>query len=76
MTPGVDAGYGLVAYDGSIILVGTTAAVGTSYYVGQTAGSFVPHADLTTSDWVTLLGVAESATQILLSINATGIVHA
>ena len=76
ITPGVDAGYGLVAVNGSIILVGTTMAVGETYYVGGTAGTIVPDADLTTSDWVTRLGTAATATQIDLSIEATAIVHA
>ncbi len=76
MTPGVDTGYGIVAISGSIILVGTAAAVGTTYFVGQTAGSIVPHADLTTSDYTSRVGTAETTTQILLAIEATGIVHA
>ena len=76
MTPGVDAGYGYVATAGSIILVGTTAAIGTTYYVGQTAGSIVPDSDLTTSDYVSRIGTAASATQIDLAIKATAIVHA
>lgn len=76
ITPGVDAGYGLIATKGSVILVGTTMAVGTSYYVGPTPGEIIPSADLTTGDIVTLLGTAASATQLDLDINATGITHA
>ena len=41
MTPGIDAGYGLVATSGSVILVGTTMAIGTTYFVGQTGVSSV-----------------------------------
>lgn len=76
MGPSVAAGYLDIAYSGSIVLVGTTAVVGQTYMVGQTAGSFVPASDLTTSDYTSRLGTAETATQILLSIEATGIVHA
>lgn len=76
MTPGVDAGYGYVATGGSIILVGTTMAVGESYYVGATAGTIVPDADLTTGDYVSRIGTGASATQLDLSIKATGITHA
>jgi hypothetical protein len=76
MTPGIDGGYGLVAISGSIILVGTTMLVGESYYAGATAGTIVPDADLTTGDYISRVGVASSATQILLAIEATGIVHA
>jgi hypothetical protein len=76
MTPGVDTGYGIVATAGSIILVGTTMAVGETYYVGATAGEIVPDGDLTTGHYVTRLGTAASATQLDLSIKATGISHA
>lgn len=76
MTPGVSGGYGQVATEGSIILVGTTMAVGSTYYVGQTAGSLVPDSDLATNDWVSRVGTAASATQLDLSIKATGIQHA
>jgi hypothetical protein len=74
MTPGVDTGSGYVATGGSIILVGTTMVVGTVYCVGSTAGSIVPISDLTTGDYVTILGTASTATQLDLAIKATGIV--
>lgn len=73
MTPGVDAGHGLIAKGGSIILVGTTMVVGTNYYVGPTAGEIIPEGDLTTGDIVTRLGTASTATQLDLSIVSTGI---
>ena len=76
MTPGVDAGYGIIAKSGPIILVGTTMVVGTNYYVGPTPGEIIPEGDLTTGDRVTRLGTASSATQLDLSIVATGIVRA
>jgi uncharacterized membrane protein YgdD (TMEM256/DUF423 family) len=74
VTPGVDTGYGYVATGGSIILVGTTMVVGTVYCVGTTAGSIVPISDLTTGDYVTILGTAATATQLDLAIKASGIV--
>lgn len=76
ITPGIDGGYGLVAISGSITLVGTTMLVGETYHLGATAGTIVPDADLTTADYVSRVGVASSATQILLAIEATGIIHA
>lgn len=76
VTPGVDGGYGYVATGGSIILVGTTMAVGETYYVGATAGTIVPDGDLTTNDYVSRIGTGASATQLDLSVKATGIVHA
>jgi hypothetical protein len=75
MTPGVNGGFGLIATDGAIILVGTTMAVGETYYVGATAGTIIPDADLTTGDFVSRIGTAATATQINLSIEATGILH-
>jgi len=76
ITPGVDGGYGYIAKQGSIILVGTTMAVGTSYYLGATAGEIVPEGDIGTGDYVTKLGTAATATQLDLDIRATGILHA
>jgi hypothetical protein len=76
VTPGVDTGYGYIATSGSIVLVGTTMAVGSSYYVGGTAGTHIPEADLATNDYVSRTLTASSATQAILSIEATGVQHA
>ena len=75
VTPGIDGGWGFIATKGDIILVGTTMAVGESYFVGATAGTIIPDADLTTADNVTRLFTAASTTHARLSIEATGIVH-
>lgn len=74
MTPGVDGGYGIIAVQGPIVLVGTTMSVGLNYYVGRTAGTIAPESDLTTGDYVSRLGVASTSTQLELSISNTGIV--
>jgi len=78
ITPGVDAGYGLIATGGSIILVGTTMVVGETYFVGPTAGEIIPSADAAaaTGSYMTRLGTAASTTQLDLDITATGIVRA
>lgn len=76
ITPGIDAGYGYVATGGSVILVGTTMAVGETYYVGATAGEIVPDADVATGNYIARIGTAASATQLDISVKATGIVHA
>jgi hypothetical protein len=76
MTPGVDTGYGYVATGGSIVLVGTTMSVGETYYAGATAGEIVPDADLATGNYISRIGTGASATQLDLTIKATGIVHA
>jgi hypothetical protein len=73
MTPGVSGGYGLMATGGAIILVGTTMVVGTTYIASDTAGGIMPDADRSTGDYVTRLGTASAATQLELSIVATGV---
>lgn len=76
VTPGVDGGFGVVATGGDIVLVGTTMAIGETYYAGSTPGEIVPDGDLTTGDYVTRLGTASSATLLKLAIQATGVQHA
>jgi hypothetical protein len=73
MTPGILDGYGLVAFSGPVILVGTTMTVGETYLASATAGGIMPNADKTTGDYVTRLGTAATATQLNLSVQATGI---
>ena len=73
ITPGVSGGYGLIATGGSIILVGTTMVVCTSYIVSDTAGGIMPDADRSTGDYVTKLGTASTTTQLDLAIIATAI---
>jgi hypothetical protein len=73
MTPGVDNGFGVMAFGGNIILVGTTMTVADTYLVSPTAGGIMPNADRATGAYVTRLGVAASATQLNLSIEATAI---
>lgn len=77
ITPGVDTGYGLVAVSGSIILVGATGGVvGQPYVVSATAGSITEHNDLTTGQYVSKIGTLSTSTEMVLSLEATGIVHA
>jgi len=73
MTPGVADGYGIIATGGSIILVGTTMTVGETYLASRTAGGIMPNADKSTGDYVTRLGTASTATQLDMSVLATGI---
>ena len=76
ITPGVSGGWGLIAVEGSIILVGTTTAAAVTYYVGATAGTIVPESDLTTGDYNSRIGVGNTTSpQIDLSIQATGVVR-
>jgi hypothetical protein len=76
ITPGVDNGWGLMAFGGPIILVGATLVVGMTYVVSDTAGGIMPITDLSTGERCTILGTASTTTQLNLAINATGITRA
>lgn len=73
ITPGVDGGQGIMATSGNVIFVGATMTAGTTYFAGPTAGQIVPYADLSTGDYVVRIGTAKSATEIILSIEDTGV---
>lgn len=68
MTPGIDGGMGYMAFGGSIILVGTTMAVGTEYFASDTAGGIRPVGDIDSGDWPCRLGNASTTTQLDLDI--------
>lgn len=51
---------------------GATAASGTVYVVGATAGAIAPVADVSTSEYVTVLGVGNADGDIDLNIFASG----
>lgn len=58
-------GFALVAYPAgavnqSLVNLGATLAVGEVYCVSRTKGAIAPYADLTSADYVTILGVARS----------------
>lgn len=76
MTPGVDGGRGIIATGGNIILVGTTAAVGGVYVVSATAGKIAPEADISSGEYVSVIGVASSTTQLNMNILNSGVAHA
>jgi hypothetical protein len=56
-----------------LITIGGTVAVGGVYVQSDTAGGIMPAADLESGDYVTVLGVGVSATQIDLQIHASGV---
>lgn len=55
------------------ITIGGTVAVGTIYCVSENAGGIAPHTDLGAGEFVTVLGIGISATQIRLAINVSGV---
>jgi len=76
VTPGIDGEKGVIITDGSVILTGATLVVGGTYCASATAGGIKPESEVATSQRVTIVGVAATATQLNLSFLATNIVHA
>lgn len=69
------------AIDGYFVMVsagktdlGATLTVGETYVVSATVGAIAPIGDLTTADYVTILGVASAADTLELNIKASGTV--
>ena len=52
---------------------GTTLVAGDPVYLSATAGAICPHADLVSTNYVTLLGHAISTSEIEINIDVTGI---
>lgn len=66
LTPGVLDSFGIMALPStspgaSLVNLGATLAVGQTYAVSATVGAIAPIADLTTGQFITILGVAVSA---------------
>ena len=58
---------------GSITLgAGASMTVGEIYCVGTTAGDIIPEGDLASTNYVTVLGVATTASVLKLGITASG----
>jgi hypothetical protein len=53
---------------------GATVTVGQTYVVPRTAGNIAPISDLASTDRVTLLGVATTASELTLAPNVSGVV--
>ena len=69
--------YGYVfTANGRDIDLGTTMTSGEIYVVSDTSGSIMPYADLTTGQYLTILGFAKSASLLTLDINNTGLTKA
>lgn len=60
---------------GLIIDPGGTVTLGEIYGVSANGGKFAPTSDWTTDDFMTVVGVGISSTQIRVTVNATGIQH-
>lgn len=54
------------------VTIGATLTAGVAYYLGGTAGTIVPVADLTTGDYPVSLGIATSTTVLKINITSSG----
>lgn len=70
LTGGYDNGTMIVQYSGTVDGMGATE--GVVYVVSATAGGIAPVADLTTGDYVTILGVGNSNGGIDMSLFVSG----
>lgn len=72
ITPCEAAGdYLVIAKKGGLDL-GCTLTVGTRYYVSA-SGGIQAHGDLASGEYITLLGIATTASRLEIDINASGI---
>jgi hypothetical protein len=62
-----------IAYAGSVTL-GAVLTKGTIYALSDVAGKIRPVADNGAGDYVNILGVAASTTELVMNVNASGIV--
>lgn len=65
-----------VLIDGTVALGTATLVLGGVYVLSATAGGICPVADVVSTNYVTILGVAVATNQLRLKINASGIKHA
>jgi hypothetical protein len=63
----------LVVQTGGRITIGAAVVPGTVYVQSDTPGGIMPAADLEAGDFVTVLGVGVSATDIDLNIHSSGV---
>ena len=76
VTPGVDGGNGYIVTSGKIVIVGTTLTKGAIYVLSDTAGNIRPATDtVTTGEYLTIVGYAESTTELVIDIANTETTH-
>jgi hypothetical protein len=70
-----EAGQPVVYQSGGEMDVGATLAVGETYVVGAAGGGIAPIADLLTTEFATILGIATAAGVLKLGILQSGVAH-
>lgn len=70
------SGQPIIVLTSGTINIGATVTVGTYYVVSAAnAGGIAPYADLANPNGITFIGYGSSASNITLTINATGLTH-
>ena len=69
-------GQPVAVQSGGTINIGATATVGAPYFLSANSGNICPAGDLANPNYTTYLGIAITANNIQLAIQATGIQHA
>jgi hypothetical protein len=73
LTPAALDGYAAFAFSPGNVDLGATLTVGETYVLsGLTAKAIGPLSDLGTGDWVTILGIADAADNLVLDVQASG----
>jgi len=62
LTAAATDGFAVFAPTDSLIIIGATLTVGTTYYLSNTKGAICLYSDLSSNDYITPLGVAQSTT--------------
>jgi len=70
---GASAGQPVAYQTAGVINLGATLTVGTIYCVSDTAGSIMPHGDLSAGEYVSVLGTAITAANLQLKISNSGV---
>ena len=71
---GAADGQPIIIQTGGNINIGGTVTVGEIYVVSATAGGVAPEGDLTTGNYVTVLGIGTTTANIALKIHSSGAV--
>jgi hypothetical protein len=76
LTPAVLDGPVVIAQGGTEINLGATLAVGETYVVSAALGAIAPVADLVSTNFVTVLGVANTTATLIFNPQPSGIAKA
>lgn len=71
-----EAGQPVVFQSGGELDVGATLVVGETYVVGAAAGGIAPIADVISTEFSTILGIATAAGVLKMGILQSGVAHA